>query len=210
VTNLPLSERRSRLLSFYERCGSSGFGVSSELKMTDWVEADGRQKKSRDYRVEGLMVKRREAPYVTGRKRGIWYKWKVDPLTLDVVLSAAQPGTGRRASLYTDYTFGIWRGDSLVPIAKAYSGLNDAEILELDGWIRKNTLERFGPVRMLKPERVFEIGFEGIAESSRHKSGYALRFPRILRERLDKTAVDADRVETVAGIFRALGNVPRG
>lgn len=150
------------------------------------------------------MVKNRNAIYHTSRKRGIWYKWKVDPLTLDVVLTAAQPGTGRRASLYTDYTFGIWKDQTLVPIAKAYSGLTDEEIRELDQWIRRNTLERHGPVRILQPARVFEIGFEGIAESARHKSGFAVRFPRILRERTDKPAAEADRVETVRDLFQSL------
>lgn len=150
------------------------------------------------------MLKEKNSVYETGRKRGVWYKWKVDPLTVDAVLTSAQPGTGKRASLYTDYTFSIWKEDQLVPIAKAYSGLTDAEIRELDQWIRKNTVERFGPVRALKNERVFEIGFEGIAESSRHKSGFAVRFPRILRERLDKKPEAADHVEDMEKLLHSL------
>ena len=141
------------------------------------------------------MLKKNDSIYQSGRKRGVWYKWKVEPLTLDAVLTSAQPGTGKRASLYTDYTFSIWKGDQLVPIAKAYSGLTDSEIRDLDQWIRKNTLERFGPVRALKTEKVFELGFEGLARSTRHKSGFAVRFPRILRERSDKKPDSANHVE---------------
>lgn len=204
LTDLPLSERRARLeLAFGPALGTR-LGLSPILALTDWAQAAVQQLQARERGAEGLMLKRKDAVYATGRKRGIWFKWKVDPLTLDVVLTAAQPGTGRRASLYTDYTFAIWKGPQLVPIAKAYSGLSDAEIVALDQWIRKNTLERHGPVRTLKPERVFEIGFEGVAESTRHKSGFAVRFPRILRERTDKKAEDADHAETVAQMLMSL------
>jgi DNA ligase-1 len=143
------------------------------------------------------MLKRRVAPYQVGRRRGDWWKWKIDPLTIDAVLLYAQPGHGRRSTLYTDYTFGVWDGDSLTPIAKAYSGLSDKEILELDKWIRGHTLERFGPVRSVEPVHVFELGFEGVYISKRHKSGVAVRFPRMLRWRLDKPAAEADRLETL-------------
>ena len=205
LSELPLAERRARLENKFSPYLGDRLGFSPVLRPETWEGAADLQRGSRARNAEGLMLKRRSAPYATGRKRGIWFKWKVDPLTLDVVLTAAQPGTGRRASLYTDYTFGIWKGDQLVPIAKAYSGLTDEEIRELDGWIRRNTVDRFGPVRTLKPERVFEIGFEGIGASSRHKSGYAVRFPRILRERTDKPVGEADRVETVEALLRSLG-----
>ena len=148
------------------------------------------------------MLKRRAAPYRAGRRRGDWWKWKVDPLTIDAVLLYAQPGHGRRSTLYTDYTFGVWDGDALTPIAKAYSGLSDKEILELDKWIRAHTLERFGPVRSVEPLHVFELGFEGVNISKRHKSGVAVRFPRMLRWRLDKPAAEADRLETLKALAK--------
>jgi DNA ligase-1 len=141
------------------------------------------------------MLKRRDSPYGVGRPRGDWWKWKIEPYTLDAVLIYAQKGSGKRASLYTDYTFGLWKDDELVPFAKAYSGLTDEEIREVDNFIRGNTLERFGPVRTVKPELVFELGFEGIQRSNRHKSGIAVRFPRMLRMRKDKTIRDANTVE---------------
>jgi len=141
------------------------------------------------------MLKRLGSPYGVGRPRGDWWKWKIEPYTLDAVLIYAQRGHGKRASLYTDYTFGLWRDGELVPFAKAYSGLTDAEIREVDAFIRRNTVERFGPVRTVKPELVFELGFEGIQRSSRHKSGIAVRFPRMLRIRHDKAIREANTVE---------------
>jgi len=150
-----------------------------------------------------LMLKRADSPYGVGRPRGDWWKWKIEPYTLDAVLIYAQKGSGKRASLYTDYTFGIWKGDELVPFAKAYSGLTDEEIREVDGFIRRNTIERFGPVRTVKPELVFELGFEGIQRSPRHKSGIAVRFPRMLRMRKDKTVAQADTVESALRLLEA-------
>ena len=147
------------------------------------------------------MLKRLDAPYGVGRRRGGWWKWKVQPYAVDAVMIYAQAGHGRRASLNTDYTFAVWDGGTLVPFAKAYSGLTDAEIRELDAWIRRNTLEKFGPVRSVKPDQVFELGFEGIQPSSRHKSGVAVRFPRILRWRKDKKAEDGDTLETLRGLM---------
>ena len=138
------------------------------------------------------MLKRKDSRYETGRKRGRWWKWKVDPYSVDAVLIYAQAGHGRRANLFTDYTFAVWDGDVLVPFTKAYSGLTDKEIVEVDAWIKKNTLDKFGPVRSVTPTLVFEIGFEGINPSPRHKSGVALRFPRILRRREDKRAQEAN------------------
>lgn len=149
------------------------------------------------------MIKRLASPYQVGRKRGDWWKWKLDPMTFDAVMVYAQAGHGRRANLYTDFTFALWQGDELVPVTKAYSGLTDAEFGEITAWVRKNTLERFGPVRRVTPELVFEIAFEGIQESPRHKSGIALRFPRMLRWRRDKPASEADTLETARDLLTA-------
>ena len=143
------------------------------------------------------MLKRRGSPYRVGRRRGDWWKWKINPYSVDAVLIYAQPGSGRRASLFTDYTFGVWDGQELVPFAKAYAGLTDEEIRQVDAFVRNNTLEKFGPVRRVKPELVFELAFEGIQRSTRHKSGVAVRFPRMLRWRTDKKAQDADTLETL-------------
>ena len=151
--------------------------------------------------VEGLMLKQRESAYGVGRQRGAWWKWKIDPLRIDAVLVYAQAGSGHRANLFADYTFAVWQDDALVPIATAYSGLSDRDILALDRWIRRNTVERFGPVRRVVPEQVFELAFEGISRSSRHKSGLALRFPRIARWRTDKPASQADRLAQVRALL---------
>ncbi len=147
------------------------------------------------------MLKRLGSAYGVGRRRGDWWKWKVNPLTVDAVLIAAQRGSGKRASLYTDYTFGVWDAGKLVPIAKAYSGLTDDEISQVDAFIRRNMVEKFGPVRTVKPELVFELAFEGLNRSSRHKSGIAVRFPRILRWRTDKPADQADTLDTVRALL---------
>jgi DNA ligase 1 len=162
-----------------------------------WAELAALRAESRARGVEGFMLKRRASAYGVGRRRGDWWKWKIDPFTIDAVLIYAQPGSGRRASLLTDYTFGVWDGGELVPIAKAYSGLSNAEIGEMDAWIRRHTRERFGPVRHVEPVHVFELGFEAIARSSRHRSGIAVRFPRMLRWRKDKKADEADTLEAV-------------
>lgn len=143
------------------------------------------------------MLKRKASLYQSGRRRGDWWKWKIDPYTVDAVLIYAQSGSGRRANLFTDYTFAVWKESELVPIAKAYSGLTDAEINKLDHWIRRHTKDKFGPVRSVDPEHVFELAFEGIAASPRHKAGIALRFPRILKWRSDKKPKDADTIETL-------------
>ena len=148
------------------------------------------------------MLKRCASTYQVGRRRGDWWKWKIDPLNVDAVLIYAQSGSGRRSTLFTDYTFALWDGDTLVPVAKAYSGLDDREILQLDRWIRAHTLERFGPVRSVEPAHVFEIGFEAVNRSTRHKSGIAVRFPRILRWRHDKGPRDADRLDTLRALAR--------
>ena len=149
------------------------------------------------------MLKRWTSPYQGGRRRGDWWKWKINPYAVDAVLVYAQPGSGRRATLLTDLTFAVWSAGELLPVAKAYSGLTDLEIDRLDRWIRQNTLERFGPVRAVKPELVFELHFEGIAASARHKSGIAVRFPRIARWRDDKKAAEADTLETLRALIQA-------
>lgn len=164
-------------------------------------ELGSRREEARSRGAEGFMLKRRDSAYGVGRERGAWWKWKVDPYTIDAVLLAAQPGHGRRAGLFTDYTFGIWRDDGLVPFAKAYSGLTAEEIQEVDRWVRGHTIEKHGPVRTVTPELVFELAFEGIQSSTRHKSGLALRFPRIARWRKDKPAREADRIETLHALM---------
>ena len=168
-----------------------------------WADLAALRAESRMRGVEGLMLKRVTAQYGVGRKRGDWWKWKIDPFTIDAVLIYAQPGSGRRASLLTDYTFGVWHQGELVPIAKAYSGLSNDEIAEMDRWIRRHTRERFGPVRHVEPVHVFELGFEAIARSTRHRSGIAVRFPRMLKWRTDKKAEDADTLETVQKLLDA-------
>ncbi len=147
------------------------------------------------------MLKGLDSPYETGRRRGSWWKWKIDPYSFDAVMLYAQPGHGRRSNLYTDYTFGVWDGETLVPVAKAYSGLSDPEIAELDRWIRSHTTEKFGPVRSVEHTQVFELAYEGIAASTRHKSGIALRFPRILRRRPDKPAAEADTLQALQEVL---------
>jgi len=176
---------------------SLGVRVSPLVRAASWEEFARIRETSREQAVEGFMLKRRSAPYKVGRVRGDWWKWKIDPFSVDAVLIYAQRGSGKRASLYTDYTFGVWDGENLVSFAKAYSGLTDAEIREVDTFVKKHTVESFGPVRTVKPELVFEIGFEGIQRSPRHKSGIAVRFPRILKWRTDKTPKDADSLDTV-------------
>lgn len=175
-----------------------GFPVSEAVDFSDWPALATIRDSSRARRVEGLMLKRRSSPYRTGRVKGDWYKWKIDPMSIDAVLVYAQAGHGRRSNLYTDYTFAVWNGEGvLVPVAKAYSGLTDKEFREVDRFVRKNTIEKFGPVRSVKPELVFELHFEGIRESTRHKSGVALRFPRMHRWRRDKPAAEAETLDAV-------------
>ena len=166
-----------------------------------WEEATAAQGRSREMLAEGLMLKHVGSEYGVGRRKGGWWKWKVEPFSVDAVMIYAQAGHGRRSSLHTDYTFAVWADGVLVPFAKAYSGLTDAEIRDLDRWIRANTVEKYGPVRHVKPVHVFELGFEGIQPSPRHKSGVAVRFPRILRWRTDKKPEDADTIETLQALM---------
>jgi DNA ligase 1 len=174
---------------------------SVPLEFHSFAELAALRENSRQQGAEGLVVKAIDSPYLVGRKRGYWWKYKVDPMSLDAVLIYAQAGSGKRANLFTDYTFALWQGDTLVPFAKAYSGLDNAEIDTLDKWIRRHTKERFGPVRSVEPIHVFEIGFEGIAASTRHKSGISVRFPRILRWRQDKPVAEADTLESAQALL---------
>ncbi|MEM1271047.1 MAG: ATP-dependent DNA ligase [Bacteroidota bacterium] len=199
VRERPTVWRREQLEALIE--GADGFLISEILETDTWGETAEARAGSRQRHVEGLMLKRKDAPYRVGRKRGDWWKWKVDPYTIDAVMIYAQRGSGRRASLYSDYTFAVWEGDQLVPFAKAYSGLTDEEMRKVDAYVRRSTKDRFGPVRSVTPKHVFEIGFEGIQTSSRHKSGVAVRFPRILRWRHDKPIEEADTLETLKALI---------
>lgn len=215
----PLSERRvvlERLMSAVNTTGPNALlRLSDPVGFDRWAGLAELVATARDRGVEGVMLKHAGSPYGVGRTKAgetCWYKWKVDPYSIDAVLTLAQRGSGKRAGLFTDYTFAVWDRDAddepgdgtrkLVTVAKAYSGLTNDEIEAVDRWIRNNTVSRYGPVSAVKPELVFELGFEGIQESTRHKAGYALRFPRMLRQRTDKAATDADSVASVAALFR--------
>lgn len=204
VREQPFGWRRLTLESLLANNFHAGrFLVSPLVTGLTWDDLKNARLESRSRNVEGLVLKRLDSAYRVGRQRGDWWKWKIDPYTVDAVLIYAQRGTGKRASLYTDYTFGVWDEGKLVPFAKAYSGLTDAEIAQVDAFVRRSTIEKFGPVRVVKPELVFELGFEGIQRSTRHKSGIAVRFPRILRWRTDKPPVDADSLETIKAMLDA-------
>ena len=206
----PLARRRQLLEETISAARSTVFVPSPRVAFASWDEARAMYARSREELAEGLMLKRHDSAYGVGRRKGGWWKWKVQPFTVDAVMIYAQAGHGRRASLHTDYTFAVWADGALVPFAKAYSGLTDAEIRELDRWIRANTVEKFGPVRHVKPVHVFELGFEGIQPSPRHKSGVAVRFPRILRWRTDKRPEDADTLATLRGLMSEPAVNPSG
>lgn len=197
----PLASRRIQLENLFEHNTSTNVKLSETIHVQDWNDLNAIRNESRKLNSEGLMLKQKSSTYHIGRKKGTWWKWKVDPLTIDVVMIYAQKGSGRRSSKYTDYTFAVKKEDELVTIAKAYSGLTDAEITEISRWVMKNATEKFGPVRTVKPELVFEIAFEGIALSNRHKSGVALRFPRIKRWRRDKKVDEIDTIESVKDLI---------
>ncbi|MGL0787295.1 ATP-dependent DNA ligase [Xanthomonas translucens] len=198
----PLAQRRAQLQALLDAHADPRIVLSPLVRAASWDAAAALREDARERGVEGLMLKRASSPYQSGRRRGDWWKWKIEPLTIDAVLLYAQAGHGRRSTLYTDYTFGLWDGAQLVPVAKAYSGLDDSEILALDRWIRAHTTERFGPIRAVTPYHVFELGFEAVNKSSRHKSGIAVRFPRILRWRHDKPFAEADRLATLQALAR--------
>jgi DNA ligase-1 len=199
VREQPLEWRRAQLAQIVPP--QSALVLSPVVPSESWDELTRLRQESRRRKVEGFMLKRLGSPYRVGRRRGDWWKWKIDPYSVDAVLIYAQPGNGRRASLFTDYTFGIWDNGKLVPFAKAYSGLSDEEIREVDAFVRRNTTERFGPVHVVKPELVFELAFEGIQRSTRHRSGIAVRFPRMARWRHDKKPEDADTIETIRALL---------
>ncbi|MCC9656556.1 ATP-dependent DNA ligase [Rhodopirellula halodulae] len=197
----PLFERREQLQSILAKHQPPSMVWNEPLSFSSWQGLADLRSQSRDVLAEGVMIKRLDAPYSVGRTRGVWWKWKLAPHTVDAVLIYAQRGHGKRASLYTDYTFAVWDGDKLVPFAKAYSGLTDAEIQKVDRFVRDNTSERFGPVRSVQPELVMELAFEGLQRSTRHKSGIATRFPRIVRWRTDKKPEDADRLSDLLAML---------
>ena len=202
---LPFDERRLRLEAWHAQENPPRIDLSPLLAFSGWDELHALRSSARENAIEGLMLKRADSPYVAGRPKGPWFKWKRDALTLDTVLMYAQRGHGKRSSLYSDYTFGAWRegadGEELVPVGKAYFGFTDEELLQLDRWIRANTTERFGPVRAVRPGLVFEVAFDAVQRSTRHKSGVALRFPRIHRIRWDKPPEEADRLESLEALI---------
>ena len=207
VRERPLSWRRARLAELVGSANAeSRILISPVVVATRWEDIRAARGRARAMGSEGLMLKRSDAPYGVGRRKGGWWKWKLEPWSVDAIMVYAQPGHGRRALLHTDYTFAVRDGDALVPFAKAYSGLTDVEIRELDSWIRRNTIEKFGPVRAVQPEQVFELGFEGIQASPRHKSGIAVRFPRILRWRKDKPASEADTLDALKALLEQAGS----
>ncbi|KTT74111.1 cisplatin damage response ATP-dependent DNA ligase [Sphingomonas endophytica] len=199
---LPWIERRARLESFVGRLDPDRFDLSQLVDASDFTALEGIRAGARDAAIEGMMLKRRDSPYVAGRRTGLWYKWKRDPLTADCVMMYAQRGNGRRSSWYSDYTFGCWSEDGeLLPVGKAYQGITDQEIAQLDRFVRQHTLNRFGPVREVEKTLVLEIAFDSIHESKRHKSGVAMRFPRIARIRTDKPAAEADTLAALTKLI---------
>ncbi len=210
VRGSPLADRRKRLEELILTAGDCPqLRLSPIVVAPTWAALEEAWHTSRERLVEGLMLKRRDSVYGVGRPRGTWWKWKVSPHSIDAVLIYAQRGHGRRASLYTDYTFGVWSDGQLLPVAKAYSGLTDEEIHQVDSFVRRNTLEKHGPVRVVKPELVFELHFEGIQVSSRHKSGIAVRFPRMARWRHDKRPDEADTLDSLKRLLANVGQAHR-
>ncbi len=204
VREKPLWWRREQLSQLVGVANAeSRILISPVAPAASWDDIRAAKARARSVGSEGLMLKRSDAPYGVGRRKGGWWKWKIEPYAIDAVMVYAQPGHGRRALLHTDYTFAVWDGDALIPFAKAYSGLTDVEIREMDTWIRRNTVEKFGPVRSVKPQQVFELGFEGIQASPRHKSGIAVRFPRMLRWRKDKPASEADTIDSLRALLKS-------
>ena len=201
----PLQERRSLVEKLIGEINNEALRLSPKVEFSSWEELATIRSGSRDMNAEGVMLKRKSSIYQVGRKRGDWWKWKIDPLTIDAVMIYAAKGSGRRSNLYTDYTFAVRDGDKLIPFTKAYSGLTDKEFAQIDAFVKRNALEKFGPVRTVKPELVFEIAFEGIAASNRHKSGVALRFPRMSRWRKDKKADEINTLEDLKKMLEIYG-----
>jgi DNA ligase-1 len=192
IRALPWTERRQRLEAWFDRNPQTRLDLSQVLGFNDWEDlAEMRRRGAAEHGHEGVMLKLRQSPYVPGRPKGLWFKWKRDPNVVDAILMYAQRGHGKRSSFYSDYTFGVWKGNEIVPIGKAYFGFTDEELKQLDKWVRNNTIQAFGPVREVRKELVFEVAFDSAQQSTRHKSGVALRFPRINRIRWDKPANEA-------------------
>ncbi len=206
MREVPLRQRRERLQNVVASpLADESFciNLSHSLDVQHWSDVQRFREQAREEQREGIMIKRLSSSYGSGRKKGAWWKWKVEPYTFDAVLLYAQKGHGRRAGVYTDYTFAVWDNDgNLVPVTKAYSGLTDADFRKVDAFIRKNTVDRFGPVRSVKPQLVFELAFEGVRESSRHKSGIAMRFPRMKRLREDKTPREVDSLRSLQKLIK--------
>ena len=198
---LPFDVRRERLEAWIARTRPPRMDLSPLIRFGSLQELMVLRDGARAASIEGLMLKRGDSPYLAGRIKGQWWKWKRDPLTVDAVLMYAQRGHGKRSSFYSDYTFGVWRGDELVPVGKAYFGFTDQELAFLDKWIRDHTTARFGPVREVEKAMVLEVAFDAVQRSTRHKSGLAMRFPRIARIRTDKPANEADRLETLMALM---------
>ncbi len=206
LRDLPYEDRRRRLDALCANLPPEApVKRPPALTFETWTDLSAIRATARSENAEGLMLKRKQSPYLSGRKKGDWWKWKLDPLTIDAVMIYAQSGHGRRANLFTDFTFAVWNGNDLVPFTKAYSGLTDAEFRSITAWVKKNTLQRFGPVRQVTPEHVFEIAFEGIQASTRHKSGVALRFPRMSRWRHDKPIQDANTLDDLNDMLKTYG-----
>lgn len=205
IREISLTKRREKLESLVQEINHEKLLISPIVQCNNWAEVQLLRESSRDKLAEGFMLKQATSTYQTGRKRGSWWKWKVEPFTIDAVLLYAQKGSGKRSNLYTDYTFAVKDGDALVPFAKAYSGLTDKEILQVDSFVKRNAVEKFGPVRTVKPELVFELAFEGISASKRHKCGVAVRFPRIKRWRTDKKVEDINTLEDLKGMLSLYG-----
>ncbi len=206
LRNQTYARRRGRLERLIKPLDATvPLRLTKTLTFTTWQALSDIRATARDKATEGVMIKRRDSLYGVGRKRGDWWKWKLDPLTIDAVMIYAQAGHGRRATLFTDFTFAVWQGDTLVPFAKAYSGLTDDEYRQITKWVRKNTLKRFGPVRQVTAEHVFEIAFEGLHASTRHKSGVALRFPRMRRWRQDKVVQQANTLDDLKEMLQTYG-----
>ena len=200
-----LLERRMKMEEILQNINNNPIKLSPIINFTNWDDLAEVRKTSREMNSEGIMLKRKNSIYKVGRKRGDWWKWKIDALTIDCVMIYAQKGSGRRSNLYTDYTFAVKDGDKLVSFTKAYSGLTDKEFAQVDNFVKRNSIEKFGPVRTVKPELVFEIAFEGIAASNRHKSGVALRFPRMSRWRKDKKADEINTIEDLKAMLNMYG-----
>ncbi|MCG8693885.1 MAG: ATP-dependent DNA ligase, partial [Minwuiales bacterium] len=199
--SLPFADRRARLETWIERTAHPGLDLSPTVPFSSWDELADLRRNGTEPGVEGLMLKRADSAYMAGRPKGLWFKWKRDPALVDAVVMYAQRGHGKRSSFYSDYTFGVWRGGELVPVGKAYFGFTDAELRDLDRWVRANTINRFGPVREVEKSLVVEVAFEGLQRSTRHKSGLAMRFPRFSRIRWDKPAEEADVIENLEALL---------